>query len=289
MQGWWLTKDGGRRTIEFSNRPLPGCRRQRRPLRLHRSRRHRARAGDRRDRPPRLGAGGPAARRDAGRALAGARARVRGGRRGGREAARRRLGRHDPLRRRHRHHRRPLGRGRDPRLPRGRRRAADRQRRPHRGRRPHRQAGADRRLRRRPRRGRAAHARGRLPLAASGHRSSSTDAPGAWCSSPPTAEQPLGPDAERRLDDFAELVALALESAQARSELVESRARIVSAGDAERRRLERNLHDGAQQRLVTLSLQLKLAQARLDDDPDGGGRTDRRGGGGAPTRAPGAA
>jgi signal transduction histidine kinase len=82
-----------------------------------------------------------------------------------------------------------------------------------------------------------------------------------------TAAEPLGLDAERRLSDFAELVALALESAQARSELLESRARVVSAGDAERRRLERNLHDGAQQRLVTLSLQLKLAERRLHDDP----------------------
>jgi PAS domain S-box-containing protein len=83
-----------------------------------------------------------------------------------------------------------------------------------------------------------------------------------------TDERPLGADSERRLGDFAELVALALESAQARTELVESRARIVSAGDAERRRLERNLHDGAQQRLVTLSLQLRLAQGRLRNDPD---------------------
>jgi PAS domain S-box-containing protein len=82
-----------------------------------------------------------------------------------------------------------------------------------------------------------------------------------------TAAEPLGPDAERRLGDFAELVALALEGAQARSELLESRARIVSAGDAERRRLERNLHDGAQQRLVSLSLQLKLAERKLRDDP----------------------
>jgi PAS domain S-box-containing protein len=48
-----------------------------------------------------------------------------------------------------------------------------------------------------------------------------------------------------------------------------SRARLVEAGDAERRRLERNLHDGAQQRLVSLSLALRLAQARLRDDPDG--------------------
>jgi PAS domain S-box-containing protein len=52
-------------------------------------------------------------------------------------------------------------------------------------------------------------------------------------------------------------------------ELRASRARIVEAGDEERRRLERNLHDGAQQRLVSLSLALRLAQARIATDPDG--------------------
>ena len=50
-------------------------------------------------------------------------------------------------------------------------------------------------------------------------------------------------------------------------ELAASRARIVTAGDVERRRLERNLHDGAQQRLVALSLALRLALAKLDSDP----------------------
>ena len=50
-------------------------------------------------------------------------------------------------------------------------------------------------------------------------------------------------------------------------ELAASRARIVAAGDVERRRLERNLHDGAQQRLVTLALSLRLALAKLDSDP----------------------
>ena len=48
-------------------------------------------------------------------------------------------------------------------------------------------------------------------------------------------------------------------------ELQASRARMVEAGDNERRRLERNLHDGAQQRLVSLSLSLRLAQAKLAD------------------------
>jgi PAS domain S-box-containing protein len=55
-------------------------------------------------------------------------------------------------------------------------------------------------------------------------------------------------------------------------ELRASRARIVEAGDAERRRLERNLHDGAQQRLVSLSLALRLAQSRLRADPEGADR-----------------
>jgi PAS domain S-box-containing protein len=52
-------------------------------------------------------------------------------------------------------------------------------------------------------------------------------------------------------------------------DLAASRARIVAAGDVERRRLERNLHDGAQQRLVALSLSLRLALAKLDTDPGG--------------------
>ncbi|MGH3064106.1 MAG: PAS domain-containing sensor histidine kinase [Gaiellaceae bacterium] len=50
-------------------------------------------------------------------------------------------------------------------------------------------------------------------------------------------------------------------------ELAASRARIVTAGDVERRRLERNLHDGAQQRLVSVSLSLRFALAKLESDP----------------------
>jgi PAS domain S-box-containing protein len=58
------------------------------------------------------------------------------------------------------------------------------------------------------------------------------------------------------------------EELQARlEELAASRARIVKAGDVERRRLERNLHDGAQQRLVTLALALRAARAKVDSDP----------------------
>src|SRR3954447_16355310 len=77
----------------------------------------------------------------------------------------------------------------------------------------------------------------------------------------------LGTDAEHRLAGFAELVALALESAEARAELNASRVRILEAGVAERRRLERNLHDGAQQRLVALAVQLRVLEKRLGE-PD---------------------
>ncbi len=59
------------------------------------------------------------------------------------------------------------------------------------------------------------------------------------------------------------------ERKRAEAEVRASRARIVAAGDAERRRLERNLHDGAQQRLVALSLALRMSQSSLRTDPEG--------------------
>jgi signal transduction histidine kinase len=71
----------------------------------------------------------------------------------------------------------------------------------------------------------------------------------------------LPPDTEERLAGFAELVATAIANAEARAELTASRARIVAAADQARRRFERDLHDGAQQRLVSLALQLRAAQA----------------------------
>jgi len=80
-------------------------------------------------------------------------------------------------------------------------------------------------------------------------------------------DAPLESSAERRLTDFADLVAQALANADAYEKLAASRARIVEAGDTERRRLERNLHDGAQQRLVSLALQLRIVGAKLDADP----------------------
>jgi signal transduction histidine kinase len=74
--------------------------------------------------------------------------------------------------------------------------------------------------------------------------------------------------AERRLADFADLVAQSLANADAYRKLAESRARIVEVADDERRRLERNLHDGAQQRLVSLALQLRLIRNTLGRDPE---------------------
>lgn len=80
--------------------------------------------------------------------------------------------------------------------------------------------------------------------------------------------EPLPPESEDRLAAFCELVSLAVASAQARDDLSSSRARLVRAGDDQRRKLERNLHDGAQQRLVSLSLQLRLARAQLTSAPE---------------------
>ena len=71
---------------------------------------------------------------------------------------------------------------------------------------------------------------------------------------------------ERKLQE-AELHRLNAELQARLEELAASRARIVTAGDVERRRLERNLHDGAQQRLVTLSLSLRAALTNLESDP----------------------
>jgi signal transduction histidine kinase len=78
----------------------------------------------------------------------------------------------------------------------------------------------------------------------------------------------LPPESEARLGAFCELVSLAVASAQAREDLAASRARIVKAGDEQRRKLERNLHDGAQQRLVSLALKLRVIRAQLDSNPN---------------------
>ncbi|MCW2542304.1 MAG: histidine kinase [Frankiales bacterium] len=76
-------------------------------------------------------------------------------------------------------------------------------------------------------------------------------------------DQLLPADTESRLSSFTELVATAIANAQSRAELIASRARIVAAADETRRRIERDLHDGIQQRLVSLGLQLRMAQGTV--------------------------
>ena len=80
------------------------------------------------------------------------------------------------------------------------------------------------------------------------------------------SDDPLPRNLETRLSDFADLVAQRLANADAHQQLAASRARIVEVGDAERRRLERNLHDGAQQRLVSLALDLRMVDVMLEKD-----------------------
>jgi signal transduction histidine kinase len=66
---------------------------------------------------------------------------------------------------------------------------------------------------------------------------------------------------EERMAEFTELVATAIANAESRAQLTASRARVVAAADETRRRIERDLHDGTQQRLVTLGLELRAAEA----------------------------
>jgi signal transduction histidine kinase len=77
---------------------------------------------------------------------------------------------------------------------------------------------------------------------------------------------PLPPDTESRVEDFADLVTTAIANAETHAQLTASRARIVAAGDEARRRFERDLHDGAQQRLVSLGLMLRSAEASAPPD-----------------------
>jgi signal transduction histidine kinase len=77
---------------------------------------------------------------------------------------------------------------------------------------------------------------------------------------------PLPPDFESRLAKFTELLATAIANAEGRAELDASRARIVATADATRQRIERDLHDGAQQQLVWLALALRAAQATVPEE-----------------------
>jgi signal transduction histidine kinase len=84
-----------------------------------------------------------------------------------------------------------------------------------------------------------------------------------------TGRERFPADAERRMAEFTELVGTAISNIQAREDLAGSRARIAAAADDERRRVVRDLHDGAQQRLVHSIITLKLARRALppDDEP----------------------
>ncbi|HWC37302.1 MAG TPA: GAF domain-containing protein [Acidimicrobiales bacterium] len=81
-------------------------------------------------------------------------------------------------------------------------------------------------------------------------------------------EEPLPADTEVRLAAFTELVGTALAHAETQGALAASRARIVAAADTARRRIERDLHDGAQQQLVSLALKVRAAQAAVPAEAD---------------------
>jgi Histidine kinase len=79
----------------------------------------------------------------------------------------------------------------------------------------------------------------------------------------PLTQGPFPSDAADRMADFTELLATVVGNAPGRAELAGSRARIVAAADEAGRRIERDLHDGTQQCLVSLGLQLRLAQSMV--------------------------
>jgi signal transduction histidine kinase len=83
-----------------------------------------------------------------------------------------------------------------------------------------------------------------------------------------STEGPMPPGTEARLASFTELVATAIANAESLAELAASRRRIVAASDDARRRIERNLHDGMQQRLVALGLAVRTAEANLPPEAD---------------------
>jgi signal transduction histidine kinase len=81
-----------------------------------------------------------------------------------------------------------------------------------------------------------------------------------------SGEGPLPDGTEQRMSEFTDLVATAVANAQTRAELVSSRARIVAASDEARRQIERDLHDGSQQRLIALALRLRWVAAPYESD-----------------------
>ena len=83
-----------------------------------------------------------------------------------------------------------------------------------------------------------------------------------------TEERAFPADAEERLARFTDLVATSVQNATMRDQLAASRARVIAAADESRRRIERDLHDGAQQQLVTLALDLRMAEAKIPSGMD---------------------
>ena len=81
----------------------------------------------------------------------------------------------------------------------------------------------------------------------------------------PTREPP-SQDVEARLVAFTELVATAVANSESRAQLAASRARVVAAADETRRRIERDLHDGTQHRLISLALEMRAAEAQIPPD-----------------------
>jgi signal transduction histidine kinase len=81
------------------------------------------------------------------------------------------------------------------------------------------------------------------------------------------ANDPLNPSKERLASDLASQAGLVLRNVRLIEELRASRQRIVAAQDERAKQIERNIHDGAQQQLVALAVQLKLARTMVDRDP----------------------
>jgi signal transduction histidine kinase len=81
------------------------------------------------------------------------------------------------------------------------------------------------------------------------------------------ANDPMNPSKEKLVRDLASQAGLVLRNVRLIEELRASRRRLVAAQDAERRRLERNIHDGAQQQLVALAVKLRLTEQLVERDP----------------------
>jgi signal transduction histidine kinase len=95
-----------------------------------------------------------------------------------------------------------------------------------------------------------------------------------------TTHARLPADTEQRMADFTDLAATAMANAESRAELAASRVRIVAAADDSRRQIERDLHDGIQQRLVSLGLELRAAQSTAAaEDAELGKQLERVAGG----------